>query len=268
MSCETMQENLLRKLAGDLPEAEERELERHLESCAGCRAEAEAMRGLWKDLGELPAETPSPELARRFAAMLQGEIARERRAQPLAFPPHRAVVAGRASATPAMRRWLPLAAVLAFGFGLGWLFWGRGKSEVVALRQEVGELHQLVAQSLLGKSSVSERLSGVAYGREFSAGDPGVAAALLKALAEDSNVNVRLAALEALRPIAAGDAVRTQLVTVAARGDSPLVSLSVIDVLIESGTAEARRDLEELMNYPNLEPVVRGYLRDRLGRRI
>ena len=265
MSCETMQENVVRRLAGDLAGSEARELDRHLAECADCRAAAEELTAVWNGLGELPQERPSGDLRERFDAMLRSEIAAEqRRSTPLAFPSRES----SAASAPALRRWLPLAAVLAFGFGLGWLFWGRGDSDVVALRQEVGELHQMVAQSLLGKSSVSERLQGVAYGREYSAADPGVAAALVQALQNDANVNVRLAALEALRPIAAGDAFRSKLVAVAARPDSPLVSLSVIDVLLEAGTPEARHDLEQLMNDPNLEPVVRGYLRERLGRRI
>ena len=267
MSCETMQDNFVRRLAGDLAEAEARELDRHLAECADCRAAAEGMSEVWAGLGELPEERPSGALRERFDAMLRAEIAAgERRSLPLAFPARERVASPASSSS--VRRWLPMAAVLAFGFGLGWLFWGRGKSEVVALRQEVGELHEMVAQSLLEKSSVSERLQGVAYGREYSAADPGVAAALVHALENDANVNVRLAALEALRPIASRDGFRSQLVAVAAKGDSPLVSLSVIDVLLESGTPAARHDLEQLMNDPNLEPVVRGYLRERLGRRI
>jgi anti-sigma factor RsiW len=265
MSCESMQENLVRRLAGDLPENETRELDRHLESCESCRAEAAAMSDLWTGLGELPDEAPSPALRQRFETMLGAAVAAERRATPIPFPTRRTAEPSRHSG---VRRWLPMAAVLAFGFGLGWLFWGRGKSEVTALRQEVGQLHQLVAESLLEKSSVSDRLQGVAYGREYSAADPGVAAALVRALENDANVNVRLAALEALRPVAARPAHRSQLVAVAARPDSPLVSLSVIEVLLDSGTPEARRDLEQLLDDPNLEPVVRGYLRDRLGRSI
>ena len=203
----------------------------------------------------------------RFDAMLNAELARGRGAAPLAFP----VRTASPGSDLVARRWLPMAAVLAFGLGLGWLLWGRSESDVVALRtlqEEVGELHELVAQALLAKSSVSDRLQGVAYGREHSAADPGVAAALVEALMNDSNVNVRLAALEALRPIASRDETRTQLIAVAARPDSPLVSLSVIDVLLEAGTPEARRDLEQLQKDPNLDPVVRGYLRDRLGRSI
>lgn len=274
MSCEEMRENLVRRMAGDLPETEERALERHLAACAECRAEAVDLAELWQGLGELPQEAPTPRLRERFDAMLAAELENGGAGpslRPLSFPAKGAPRTVARRHAPRFRRLLPLAATLALGLGLGWLFFGRGGSDDVALQnleKEVGELHELVALSLLQKSSVSDRLQGVAYGREYGAADPGVAAALLKALANDSNVNVRLAALEALRPVAARDDYRGQLVAVAARPDSPLVSLSVIDVLIEAGTPEARRDLEQLMSDPNLEPVVRGYLRDRLGRSI
>ena len=272
MSCELMRENLVRRLAGDLAEPESRELDRHLEECAACRAAAVELAELWAGLGELPDEAPA-RLRERFDAMLAAELGDGAGAsrRPLMFPAPGASGTAVRRRPVRFRRLLPLAATLAFGLGLGWLLFGRGGSDDTALQnleKEVGELHELVALSLLQKSSVSDRLQGVAYGREYGAADPGVAAALLKALANDSNVNVRLAALEALRPVAARDDYRGQLVAVAARPDSPLVSLSVIDVLIQAGTPEARHDLEQLMSDPNLEPVVRGYLRDRLGRSI
>lgn len=266
MSCATMQENLTRRLAGDLAAEETRALELHLSSCADCRREAEELDRLWRDLGELPDESPSPELRARFETMLAAEIGRER-PRPLPFPARRPADGGAGL----WRRLLPLAATLVVGLGLGFLLFGRAGSNEVALHnleREVGELHELVALSLLQKSSVSDRLQGVAYSRDHSADDERIAAALVDALVSDRNVNVRLAALEALRPVAARDGVRGRLIAVAARPESPLVSLSVIDVLLEAGTPAARRDLEQLLSDPQLEPVVRGYLRDRLGRSI
>ncbi len=91
-------------------------------------------------------------------------------------------------------------------------------------------------------------------------------AALFTRLLEDPNVNVRLAALEALRPTANRADHRGRLVEAVARQESPLVALSLIDLLIESGTPAARHDLEQLLANDQLDPVVRGYLRDRLGR--
>ena len=91
-------------------------------------------------------------------------------------------------------------------------------------------------------------------------------AALFTRLLEDPNVNVRLAALEALRPTANRADHRGRLVAAVSRQESPLVALSLIDLLIESGTPAARHDLEQLLANDQLDPVVRGYLRDRLGR--
>jgi hypothetical protein len=90
--------------------------------------------------------------------------------------------------------------------------------------------------------------------------------ALFARLIEDPSVNVRLAALEALRPIAAREDRRGQLVAAVSRQESPLVALSLIDLLLASGTDAARQDLEQLLANEQLDPVVRGYLRDRLGR--
>ena len=277
MSCEAMQENLVRRLAGDLSADESRELESHLAGCADCRAEAATLAALWSGLGELTDETPSPHLRERFEAMLASEVALAASAHtndaPLSFSRdvRRSAKSGPAPLSSRFSVALRLAATLAFGLGLGWFFWGRGATEDIALQslqKEVGELHEMVAQSLLARSSVSGRLEGVAYGREYSAIEPGVAAAMVQALTTDSNVNVRLAALDALRPVASGDRYRSQLVAVAMKNDSPLVSLSIIDLLLEAGTPEARRDLVELAKDTKLDPVVRGYLRERLGRSI
>ena len=149
----------------------------------------------------------------------------------------------------------------------------------------------MVALSLLEKGSASERLQGVAFSRDSlgslgagrgalpgpdDQGDQGqggqrdqseqVVAALFTRLLEDPNVNVRLAALEALRPTANRADHRGRLVAAVSRQESPLVALSLIDLLIESGTPAARHDLEQLLANDQLDPVVRGYLRDRLGR--
>jgi anti-sigma factor RsiW len=49
-------------LDGDLPAAAGRELERHIEACAGCRATLEDLRALKGDLARLPDRAPEPRL--------------------------------------------------------------------------------------------------------------------------------------------------------------------------------------------------------------
>ena len=304
MTCETVQERLTARLQGELGLEELAELEAHLAACAACDAEAAALAELWHDLGDTGEAVPSGRLRARLDALIAAELAagQERAAAPLAFP--EATVARREPAsggsTPGVRgaglldrRFLALAAMLLVGLGLGYLLFGRNVDDVATLRREVGDLHTMVALSLLEKGSVSERLQGVAYSREVAvdrdfgvargkslagegsggsgAGAPGarnepVVAALFTRLLEDPNVNVRLAALEALRPLAAHEDRRGDFVAAVARQKSPLVALSLIDLLLESDSPAARHDLEQLLANPQLDPVVRGYLRDRLGR--
>jgi hypothetical protein len=282
MNCETVQEKWTAQLAGELEPAERSEVEAHFESCPACAAEAELSARLWRELGEPAEAAPSARMRQRFGQWLADEAS----AAPLAFGGRRGggseaqERAGAGARTGWERRFLPLAAMLLLGLGLGYLGFGRSEGDVAELKREVGDLHEMVALSLLERGSVSERLQGVAYGRDLSAGgaraaggpqageggDDRIAAALFARLIEDPNVNVRLAALEALRPAADRPDYRGRLVAAVSRQDSPLVALSLVDLLLESGSPAARRDLEQLLTHDQLDPVVRGYLRDRLGR--
>jgi hypothetical protein len=301
MTCETTQERLTARLCGALTAAELAEVKDHLAGCATCAAEATSLEELWRGLGEPGEAVPTERMRARLDALLAAEIAAmgERAAAPLPFPAPTPAMRDpatgasslvHASTGPLHRRVLALAAMLLVGLGLGYLVFGRSGDDVATLRREVGDLHTMVALSLLGKGSVSERLQGVAYSREVAverdfgivrgladrnvesgANVPAdqreqVVAALFARLLEDPNVNVRLAALEALRPLAARDDRRGEFVAAVARQQSPLVALSLIDLLLESGSPAARQDLEQLLSNPRLDPVVRGYLRDRLGR--
>ena len=112
------------------------------------------------------------------------------------------------------------------------------------------------------------RLNGVAYGRELQSEDRRVAEALFTTLLEDPNVNVRLAALDALRQGSTRPDTRARLVQSIPAQDSPLVQISAIDVLLESDAtpSSTRDELATLAQDPDLDEVVRGYLRDRLER--
>lgn len=276
MSCETMQERITTRLAGELAPAEAAELERHLAECPACSAEAEALAALWQDLGDLPAESPSARSRQRFDGFLAAEIARAGGRPVAVGDPSGAADSSGAQPAPGRPRtfsWfglpgLALAATLVLGLGLGFLLARRDGGDVAALRREVGDLHEMVARSLLEQRSVSERLKGVAYTRDHSREDERLTGVLFSTMLADPNVNVRLAALEALKPLAGRPAERSRLVAAVERQDSPLVQLSLIDLLIESDSAAARRDLAALLDNPNLDPTVRAYLRDRLGRSV
>jgi hypothetical protein len=267
MRCEEMSERIPEWLSGELDERGLHELREHFATCSGCAAEATALERLWSELGAGAEIEPPPALGERFRARLAAEIARERRR----VVPIASRRGARRSAAAGGRLWrfAAVAATLAVGIFLGTeLAERRSAREIAALRGEMRSLHETVTAALSAEGSASERLRGVAYGRPASAADDRIAAALFDALLHDPDVNVRLAALDALAPRAARPDERPRWVAAVARQDSPLVQLSLLDVLLASGSPEAERDLAQLLDNPDLDPVARGYLRDRLGRSL
>ena len=77
-----------------------------------------------------------------------------------------------------------------------------------ALTHEVGELKEMVMLSLLEKESASDRLRAVSLTSEMNQVSDNVSKALFMTLNSDPNVNVRLAALEALIPFVSQGGVR------------------------------------------------------------
>jgi hypothetical protein len=270
MRCDELTERVCDRLTGDSAPAAAAELRAHLDACPACAAEAAALESLWRDL-DPAAPAPSARLRARFDAMLAREIGRSDgaaagAAQDAAVVRH---PAARRSMPPGLPAAIAASLVVALGAGV-WVGSSmaarRGARDVAELRHEVRSLRSTVALALLAEPSASERLSGVAAGRELQLEDDRVAEALHTVFLDDPNVNVRLAALDALRERAAEPGVRARLLEAIPAQDSPLVQLSAIDVVLEHGGDAERGAVERLARRPGLDAVVRGYLLDRLGR--
>ena len=98
---------LVSYLLGELTVEEERELERHLEGCSGCRGELARARQTHDLLRELTTAGPPPELKGQVLARARGEIPARSRSR--------------------WRFWVPAAALLAIavlGAGLLWTITG------------------------------------------------------------------------------------------------------------------------------------------------
>lgn len=292
MSCEEILTRVTARFAdaGAGPAVElPPELEEHLAACATCRAEAEALRGLWAGLAGLEEAPPEGELRERFDAVLAAYQAGMASAE--------ADGAGGAGRPRGWRRWLHLLVpagrpgpqlaygllVLLAGLGLGIVFagggarftglgggllGGEGRGELRALRGEVRTLNELVTLSLLEAPSATERLQGVSFGSRMERPDREVLAALVAAATQDPNVNVRLAAIEALAPVASQPRVLDPLVRALPEQQSPLVQVSLVDLLLASDGERARRAAASLAEDDAVDPDVRRHVRERLGQRL
>jgi hypothetical protein len=262
MNCEQAKEHFADYWSGTLELPAARDFEDHLRACAGCREEAESLGEKWRILGLLAAEEPSRALRGRFYRSLEAYTqGRDNAARPR--------LSGWAWwwGRPAFQFGFAAAMLLA-GVGIGHLITanGRSKAEVAELQGELRGMRQMVTLALLQQQSASDRLRGVDFSAAADQGDTQVVSALLTTLAHDSNVNVRLAAVDALRRFAGSPMVRQRLNQALAAQDSPLVQISVIDLLVETGQREAVPAMRALARQANLNPEVKERIQWGLGR--
>jgi len=102
----------------------------------------------------------------------------------------------------------------------------------------------------LQQQSASERLRGVDYAYRVEQSDTQVLTALMHAVNHDPNVNVRLAAVDALRKFSRSPAVRNTLGQSLAKQDSPLVQIALIDLIVEMRDKGAANSLQTLERNP------------------
>jgi hypothetical protein len=259
-ACATVRERLLETLDTAIPA----DIETHLANCPGCRAEMATLQSAWEALEALPEGEPSAALGGRFHSWLgEQTLAGEARAK---RGRQRRAWFGLSSGP----RWVWAAAAVALvvGFGAGARL-GRPseKGELATLRVEVQTLNRLVSLSLLSQPAASDRLQGVAFGRD-AAPDRSVTEALIDTLRHDENVNVRLAAVEALAGAARDAGIRERLVGALAEQQAPLVQIALTDVLLASEGAAARASLARILSAPasqRWDGTVREYLKKRLS---
>jgi hypothetical protein len=217
-----------------LSNSEEKDFAEHLSSCEACRREASRIRALWQSLDLLPLDEPSGKMRERFHEMLG------------------AYRQGQASVElPKIRYFWQLAAaaaLVAVGIGIGFgIRGGRQPSgEVSQLREEVASMRQLVALSLLQQQSASERLRGVSWAYQAEPSNRQVLRALVTAVNHDTNVNVRLAAVDALRRFAASPETRRAVVEALPSQTTPLVQVALIDLLVDFKERDAAGVLKKL----------------------
>lgn len=248
MTCEDTEALLAERLKGLISRAADVRLDAHLATCAACRAIADGTTVLWQRLGTLEIDVPHERLRARFHVGLAAHEAH----------------ASHSWAERALDRWWPqqrllqagLAAALALlGVLVGQSIPSATDTEIAALRTEV----RAVGLALLNHQSASERLLGVEWSRRTTQG-PEVIAALLANVQYDPNVNVRLAAVDALRARLDLPEVGAGLAAALSRQDSPLLQVAVSDALLATRQPASIDAVRALLNRDTLDPAVREYL--------
>jgi predicted Zn-ribbon and HTH transcriptional regulator len=238
MDRDKIHELLVKYNEGQADPSELKQIEHLLEQGVIELDDLDSLRHVQTQLQELEMPIPSTEMDHQFYTMLS-KIKQE---------------SGGFSwssffSWPQLAPKLTLATVtLLVGFFLGYFLQPDSDDEQVALlNEQVFELREMMMLSLLEKESATERLKAVSLTQEMDQVSSKVTNALIQTLNNDPNVNVRLSALEALKPYVRNDQVREKLVQAIGRQDSPLVQVALAELMAALQEKSSVKALEQIL---------------------
>lgn len=258
MTCEEAKGYFADLWRGSVNAAVRGDFEAHLAGCDACAREARELGVFWEALEELPEPEPSVDLRATFYSGLR-EMRRRRSATQSHWTWWRHPVFQAAAAV----------VILAGGIGIGIGLMGGGRRadpQISELKVEVENMRQLVTLSLLQQQSASDRLRGVTYSYRVEPSDVEVLSALLQTLNHDPNVNVRLAAVDALRNFSDSEVARNGLVQALGKQKSPLMQISILDQMVAIQEHSAVPAVRALLEQPDLNPDARQRAQWALGK--
>ena len=141
------------------------------------------------------------------------------------------------------------------------------RRELQDVRSQMGKMTQLVTLGILQQQQgpVSDRMKEVLVAAKTEKPSDKVLDDLIKALAFDPSVNVRLRALEALYSHADNPNVRDGVLASLPREQNPLVQLELIDFLAAARDREAAPTLEKMSQNEAVDVTVRNAARNALA---
>ena len=270
MKCEEIQGLLIEYIDRSLNEQDSIIIEEHLYSCEICSKEAEEIESLFLGLNDIELEEPSENLRINFNNMINsfslsmGNGVKSSLHEKLFswidyWWPKRPVIQFAVTVS---------VLIIGLAMGLNMNIGNESEKEIAELKTDVNHLRQTVMSSLLNQSSVTERINGLTMTGRLENVDSQFHSTLLLLLNSDSDVNVRLAAINALSKYTENTFVRQELVKSLGLQSSPLVQIALIDLLSSIQEYDSYPTLMRMIDNPDTNDPVKKRAKKALTRLI
>lgn len=143
------------------------------------------------------------------------------------------------------------------GFGGGILYTNRGLQPANNDPKEVVTMKKMLRFEQNGETSASERIQAVNLSAELNHADEDITQILINTMNFDDNVNVRLAACQALRRFENEPLVREGLIQSLSIQTDPNVQLTLIEILVTIKEKRAAEQMQRLAQNKEAMEVVR-----------
>ena len=131
---------------------------------------------------------------------------------------------------------------------IGMLIIRSGQNEQISLlKKEMDATKAAVISSLQDQSSPSQRIMGVNASFELEEADDEIIVALIKTMNDDDNINVRLAAIEALYQFSSEEKVKDAFISALATQKEPVIQLALINILVNLKERRAVDNMQKII---------------------
>lgn len=254
MNCKDFEELLPAYLEKSLTIDLQNDISAHLSSCRSCKSEFDKLAELDFKLNSVLDQDVPKKVDDAFAAMLEKEKAESRIR--LSTKLNQKQIS--------LSTLLKYAAVILLMITSGIIGYRlhpsvESSTEVAGLKQEMVEMKNLVIYSLIKQESASERIKAVSYIKEIPNADPKLIETLFNTLNNDRNVNVRLAAAQALAKYKDNKEVAKGIVKSLEKQTEPLLQIMLINLAVQTGDSEVGPELNKMIQRTDLMDEVKNY---------
>ena len=256
MIRQDLKEKLLDLLHGNLSKQEEEEVIAGLEKSGIPREEIDSIRTLNQIYDNAPLPEPSERMDKRFYAMLEEEQRKTLLGEPevkLRGPFLVSLI------TPGLKIAAGIALFLLGWFAAGWSgsIIPAGNKQIANLAGEVKQLKETLVLTMMQQSSPVERIKAVTMISDFDKPDNQIIESLIRVLNNDSNINVRLLALDALVRYSSVPEIRESLIASIGNQTSPLVQLRFAEIMLALNEKRAVPEFQKVLQDASLDYIVR-----------
>jgi len=241
-------------LDGSITPEQERQLHKLLNTGEIRMQELEELEQIYASMEHLPAPEPGEKMRNRFYQMLAEE---QNQTTDSVSEKVKALLASFQ-----IRRMAAALGIFLAGMLIGnWQTpFNDYRQQLDRLTAEVSQMREVMMLSLLDNDSATERLKAVNISTEVKSADNRITEALLKTLNNDPNVNVRLAAIEALLHHASNPLAREGLVNAITVQESPIVQAALADAMLILQEKKSVEEFRKLLDRNSLDRSIRDKL--------
>jgi hypothetical protein len=244
MNCENVKIYIPEYVDGKLEPAKREAIKIHLEKCIGCKKLYNELHSFINFTDALPEIEAPDGMKEEFLEL--AEIDETHGQQKILLP-----------------LWIKVAAIMLVAFSTFSAGYFTGfKKDSEQLQAELNLLRQEVIRAKLQELSGPQKIQAVYNAQEVVNPGDKLIDALVYTMNSDKNVNVRLAAINALTERINDQTVKDALIKSLTIQDNPLLQISLIQVLAETGDQNATEKIQSIANDKTIDKNVRAHAKD------